>query len=399
MLSAKPKIQTDGAAPTFFGVRLALAFAAAFGTTGIMLPYFPIWLKSLSLSDAAIGTVLSVPMIVRVVTTPVIASAADRAGDRAGVLFALSLAGFAATGLFYLAADFLSVLLIVMVQAFFVAPFVPLTDAITLTSVRRHGADYGRIRMWGSVAFIVSNILGGLLIARSGGGVVLPMLLVGNAAMVVAALAAPRFGRPRHASPLSGASLPTAGSIFRQPDFLLILGGCALIQASHAMLYAFSAIYWAGLGISGTVIGLLWATGVVGEVLLFQFSGPLLDRIGVVRLIACGGGVAVLRWLIFPFGLGTEGFFILQLCHAGSFAATHIGLQRVIAERVDETRAASAQGMMFCLMNAAMGVATLLSGYLFAWWGADAFVAMAGVALAGLTLAMTGFLRRSNKCR
>lgn len=384
--------RTDGA-PRAFGSRLAIAYAAAFAANGIMLPYFPVWLKSLSFSDWQIGVVLAIPMAIRVTTAPFIASAADRARDRVDVLFLLSVAGLLATALFFAVDGFAAVTAVVLLQALLVAPQVPLIDAITLTSVRRYMADYGSIRVWGSIGFVATNVAGGALIARSGGGIVPLMLVATNLAVAATALVAPRFGRARRASPLSGVSLKAARGALTRPDFLMIMAGGAIIQGSHAMLYAFSTIYWSGEGISGTVIGLLWGTGVCGEILLFQFSGPLLRRVGVRGLIGLGGLVATLRWVIFPLGLGLPEFFFLQLCHAGSFAAIHIGLQRTIAERIDDEQGGAAQGLMYCLVNVAMGLATVWSGSLYANYGPKGFFAMGAVALVGTFLAVAGSVR------
>ncbi|MGN6551602.1 MAG: MFS transporter [Pararhizobium sp.] len=392
MSSYPPTPRPDGAPPGY-GMRLSTAYAAAFAANGIMLPYFPIWLKSLSLSDWEIGIVLAMPMVMRVTTAPFIASAADRTRDRADVLFLLAVGGLIATLFFFFVGSFAAVTAVVILQAVLVAPQAPLIDAITLTSVRRYMADYGSIRVWGSIGFVVTNVVGGLLIGRSGGGIVPLMLVATNLLVVVAALIAPRFGRPRRASPLAGVTLQAARGALMRPDFLMIMAGGAIIQGSHAMLYAFSAIYWSGEGISGTLIGLLWATGVCGEILLFQFSRPIVNRIGVGRLIGLGGSVAVIRWLVFPLGLGLPEFFVLQLCHAGSFAAIHLGLQRTIAARVEDEQGGAAQGLMFCLVNAAMGLATVWSGYLYADFGVRGFFAMAAIALAGTALAVAGLVR------
>ncbi len=371
--------------PRAFAPRLSLSFAGAFLSVGILLPYFPIWLKSLDLADWQVGVLLSLPMLLRVVTTPIIAARADKARDRADVLLLMSVLCLAATGLLFVTDSFWPLLAVVLVQAVFAAPQVLLIDAITITGVRRYRTDYARVRLWGSLSFIVANLVGGALIARHGATVVLPLLAVSYVIMIGVSIATPRVGKPRRPSPLAG--LASGGGSSRKllrPDLLLVLSGGTLINASHAMLYGFSAIYWSDLGYSGTTIGILWALSVVGEVALFQFATRLIGRVPVRTIILIGGLVAAIRWLAFPLDFGLAWYVGLQLLHAASFAAIHLAQQRLILERAGEEQEAAAQGLLFFLNGTGMGTFMLLSGYLFDAHGAPSFTVMAIVALSGI---------------
>ena len=76
----------EDAPPRHFVPRIALLFCAPLIVNGFAMPYFPVWLSTLSLSDAEIGIVLAVPMFVRVITAPLVGLLADRIGERARVL-------------------------------------------------------------------------------------------------------------------------------------------------------------------------------------------------------------------------------------------------------------------------------------------------------------------------
>src|SRR5690606_1079840 len=121
--------------------------------------------------------------------------------------------------------------------------------------------------------------------------------------MILLTFIAPRVGRPRRPSTLTTLTEPPPKAL-RKLDLQLLLIGVTLINASHAMLFAFSAIYWQQIGFSGTQIGLLWSAGVAAEVLMFTCAKMIIRRFSLWTMIFSGCILAVLRWIIFPMDLG-----------------------------------------------------------------------------------------------
>jgi PPP family 3-phenylpropionic acid transporter len=79
-----------------FAVRVSLLFAAIAAIIGTSMPYLPVWLDWTGLSASEIAVITATPLLVRMVVTPVIAFAADRAGDHRKFLIGLSWAGLLA---------------------------------------------------------------------------------------------------------------------------------------------------------------------------------------------------------------------------------------------------------------------------------------------------------------
>ncbi len=375
----------SGAAPRFFVLRTAIVFCAPMLVNGIALPFFPIWLNSLSMSDWEIGVVLAVPLVVRVIAAPIAGMIADRIGDRAIVLVWSGLMSLATAIALLFVEHFWPVLILYTLQGIVYAPYLPITDAIALSGVRRWNFDYSHMRFWGSVAFIVSTMIGGWLSGIFGGAMVLPAMTVGFVSTVVCAFIAPRIGKPRRPSPISALAVAPAAPV-RQMDVQLMMVGAALVNASHGMFYAFAAILWGAEGYSGTEIGLLFSVGVAAEIVFFIFAARLRRRFSLWTLIVLGCSVAVFRWIVFPAGLGFSGYMVLQCLHALTYASIHVGVQGRIVERVAEEREASTQGLYFFYNGILMALTTFLSGYLFAWYGIDGFYAMSVVAALGLSL-------------
>ena len=155
-----------------------------------------------------------------------------------------------------------------------------------------------------------------MVLAATSADAVPVMISFGLFATLAAAFVTPRLGRPRRASPLSAAELQDAAPKLFNRYFLLFVAGVGVINASHGLLFGFVSIYWKGIGISDTVIGLLWAWAVVCEVGIFLVFNRVFGSISASAVLAIAGVAAILRWiaypLIEPLGLGVPGFFGVQ---------------------------------------------------------------------------------------
>ncbi|MGF9691508.1 MFS transporter [Rhizobium sp. 0TCS1.26] len=369
--------------PSLFATRCALAYAAALGVNGVLLPFFPVWLKSLSLDDFQIGIILTVPIVLRVLSAPIAGMLADRLPERARVLvFSAALSLVSALAL-TLADGFWMVLLVFSLQGAAFAPFTPVLESITVTGVRRWGYRYGSIRVWGSIGFVAMSLIAGEAMARSSGSVVPWAASAAFLLTLIAAFGVPRLGRANGSSepgPRQSADSGLGGRL------TLLMIGCTLVQSTHGMYYGFSAIHWQAMGFGGTEIGFLWSAGVLAEILFFFLSGRIARRISPNALILFGSAAAVLRWCLFVLPLDFWPALLLQCSHAFSFAFLHFGIQQKIVEQVHESRESSVQGTYFFYSGAFLAASTFLSGALYREFGQPAYLAMAAVAAIGLWL-------------
>lgn len=381
---APPQASDRAAAPFAFGARIALVYSALFFFTGLQLPFFPLWLEARGLSPTEISVVLALPLVLRVLASAQLAARADRARERADLVIALYALSALAALAYLVAGGFWAILLVTALFAFFNNPIVPIIDSLTLSGVRRYGIDYGRVRLWGSLVFIVANLGGGALLAGYDVETLLAVLIGAVVAGALLAPLLPRIGPPRR--PREAVLLGSPWRLMAGRRFLLVIVASGLVQASHALIYGFGSIHWQKAGLSGTQIGALWATGVMAEVVLFHFSRRLMGRLGAVNLLVAGAAGATLRWALMPAEPGLAGLFVLQAMHGLSFGATHLGTMHFLAESVGEERLGAAQGAAFVVGGAAMAVAVFAAGPLYGALGAWGFLVMAAVAAAGLAL-------------
>lgn len=379
------KIRAIATAIFSTGTRVSVLFATSFATLGVQLPFFPLLLAHRGLGDGEIAVIVAVPTILRVVTVSALGAFADRVGDRRRVL--AGYAGLALLGCLALgpAQGFWALLAATAAMASFWNGMLPVTDALATSLARRGEAVYGRLRLWGSIAFVAANLLAGALVGAIGGGAIYPLLLAGFALQFAATALTPAVPpAPTEAAARGGSLWAGTAELLADRRLTTILVGAALLQSSHAMLYGFASLWWRSIGFSGGEIGGLWAVGVVGEVLLFAAARPVLARVGARGLLFLGGAGAVLRWSLFPFvGDGGLAWTALQLTHAASFAAVHLGTMHVVTGSVADGRAATAQGLMVTFSGLAMTLATLASGVLYGRFGGAGFLGMAAVAAIG----------------
>ncbi|MGO4436132.1 MFS transporter [Rhizobium sp. RAF56] len=371
-------------APPHFRLRTALSYCAPLLVNGIALPFFPVWLASLNFNDHEIGTILAVPMVVRVLVAPIVAMIADRMEERANVLFVSGALSFLTALALFWTRDFWPVLIVYTLQGATYSPYVPVVESIAISGVRRWGFDYGSMRVWGSVAFIFATLIGGQLIGVWGGGMVPPVMAIGFALTIAMSLYCPRIGPTRRrGQPIN---LQAPGGSLLKPQLLVTMLGVSIQQSSHAVLYTFSSIYWHELGFSGMQVGVLWVVGVASEVMVFFLSRRLSRRFSAWTLIRIGSAVSVCRWLLFPTTFSFFGFFVLQCLHSFTYAFVHTGIQRRIVATVQEAQESSAQGVYFFYNGMFLGLMTLASGYLYGQLGPASYYVMAAVAFFGLCL-------------
>lgn len=213
---------------------MALLFFTVLVPSGIYLPYFPLWLEEHGFSPEKIAVILSAPMFLRVATTPLFTSLADKASDRVNVYLALAMASVVVSAGYFLSPSYASVLIVSLVLAVVWTPHSPIANSLALSGVRRFGANYPRMRIWGSISYLCANLVGGFILTSTGAGAVPIMLFVSFCAIVAIGLMAPRLGRPRRASPLSATDLQQAVPSLLNPYFLYFAAGAGVIVAATA---------------------------------------------------------------------------------------------------------------------------------------------------------------------
>ncbi|MGB8819198.1 MAG: MFS transporter [Rhizobiaceae bacterium] len=370
--------------PPLFEWRLCLLYSALFIPNAIHLSFFPLWLERRGLDAVEISTLLTLPVFVRLLVTPILTQVADNAKERADILVALSGASLLFAAMLLYPLGYWGILVVIMILAAFWSPQVPIADSIALSGVRRYGIDYPSVRIWGSVLFLCTNVAAGLIIQRTSADLAVMLMVAGFALIFGAAFVTPRLGKRRQPDQGLFSSL----RILKNPLVLLILVATGLIQGSHGLMYNFGSIYWQSLGISSQQVGFLWAVPVISEIVLFRCYSRLFGKWKPQSILAVAGSISIVRWILFSsaplLGLGFYGFSAVQMLHGFTFGATYLAQQAFLAHAVPEEQAGAAQGMSVLVHGIIMVAVMFVSGPLYAAFGGRGFIVMTAVAAAGI---------------
>ncbi|GAB6051438.1 MFS transporter [Magnetospira thiophila] len=369
-------------------LRLSLFYIAYFSMIGMHLPFWPVWLESQGLTAREIGFVMSSSILIKVLTGPWIAGIADRSGHRRRLMRTLALLSLGIYLAFLGGGGFWHLLIISSLFMVTWSALMPLCENLTLLTIHDKGLQYGRIRLWGSLAFILSAVLSGQVL-EDRAPMLIYWLILG--AVLFALLATGPLPDTRAAPPESGH--PPLRTLLRNGPFLLLCTSAALIQGSHGVYYAFGTLHWQSVGHGESLIGALWAEGVIAEIILFFFGARLIDRFGAIPLVLLGGAAAALRWTITGLTDDLSLLASVQVLHAFTYGATHLGAMTYIARTIPSAHSATAQSLYAAMvMGLGIGLSIFAAGYLYAALAGQAYLFMALLGLAGLSGAL--LLRR-----
>ena len=138
-------------------IRLAILYGTMFLFTGVYLPFFPVWLKAQGLDATEISLVVALSLFLRIVVSPFFASLADRIGDRRRVMVGLAWASLASAALLLAVEGFGLILLVALVLNAVFPSISPLVETIAMRARIDRGMNYGRVRLWGSITFILAS--------------------------------------------------------------------------------------------------------------------------------------------------------------------------------------------------------------------------------------------------
>ncbi|WP_314412327.1 3-phenylpropionate MFS transporter [Pantoea septica] len=366
---------------------LGLGYFTYFFCYGIYLPFWGVWLKDTGLDAEKIGLLLGCGMVARFMGSLLIASQVKHPAQLITALRLLALMTCLFAAGYWVGQQWLWLLFVMVGFNLFFSPLVPLSDALAATWTQQIGLKYGPVRLWGSLAFVISSALTGLLVNHWSSQAILALLSVGVLAMLGGMLLPPHtrpHGEERHSAASGGwqawRDLLRENSVWR---FMLCV---TLMQGAHAAYYGFSAIWWQQSGYFASVVGYLWSLGVVAEIAVFALSNRLFRRWRARDLLLLSGLCALARWTLLGATVELPWLIVGQILHCGSFTVCHLAAMRFIAARrgPDVIRLQSIYSAL--AMGGGIAVMTMICGVLFAHLQGHLFWVMALVALPALFL-------------
>jgi PPP family 3-phenylpropionic acid transporter len=341
--------------------RLSGFYFFYFACLGVLVPYWSLYLQWESFSASQIGELTAILLASRIVAPNVWGWIADHKGHRMRIVRSAS---FAATLVFagiFIDQSYLWVAGTLLLFSFFWNASLPQFEVTTLQHLGEHSHHYSKVRVWGSVGFIVIVMSLGWLLEIFDPGIVPIALLLSTAGIWLVSLSVPESAS-RHMS-LEHVSL---GQLLKRPAVIAFLAMCFLAQASHGPYYTFYTIYLEQYGYGRGLIGQLWALGVFAEVVVFLFMHRWLPRFGLRYVLLTSLLLSALRWLLialFPQNLPI--LIFAQLLHAASYGTYHAAaIAWVHRHFIGKTQGRGQALYSSVSFGAGGAMGSLISGYL-----------------------------------
>lgn len=367
--------------------RLAVWYFWYFAFIGAFLPYFALYLQSIGLSAGRIAVLMSLGQLMRLLAPLLWSWLADSGGRRVRIVVVSTAAALASFSVVFLTQDFLGLLIGMAVLHFFWSASLPLVEALTLGHLAATPERYGRIRLWGSIGFIVTVMGVGLLLdvapIRSQLWVSWALLL--GTLLSALTLTEVQGHAGRIAAPIFG--------VLRQRKVVFLLAAGLFMTAAHGALYVFYSIHLVAQGYGKSLVGLLWTLGVAAEIGVFLLMPRISAGVSLRRILLACFVLASLRFLLIGWGVAFVGLLVFaQLLHGASFGAHHAATMAALNRWFEPGQQARAQALYGSVAYGAGGLGgALLAGALWERAGAGAtFSAASLLALIGLILVWRG---------
>jgi PPP family 3-phenylpropionic acid transporter len=367
-------------------LRLSSFYFTYFLMLGAFAPFFGLYLKDLGFTSLQIGVLLAIMPVVRTALPTVWGWIADHHGHRRALIRLTSVAAMVVCAGLLAGTSFGWLFAVLLLLNVFWCAALPLVEATTFGLLKGRLGDYGRIRVWGSVSFVLAVLAIGPALDQAGVGI-LPGVLVA----LFAAVAGSTWLLPADEISAHHEEHVSLGRILRRPEVVALFVACFLMSLAHGPYHSFYSIHLVDLGYSKTAVSWLWTISVVAEIGVFLWMPHLLRRVSIANVIALSLGCAVVRFLLIGWlAQVPAALAVAQLLHAATFGAHHAAALAAIHHFFRGRFQARGQGLYTALGFGAGGAAgAVLSGWLWDHVGAGlTFTFGAAVALVALVIVL-----------
>ena len=317
----------------------ALSFCY-FAAIGLFNPYAPLWFQSLGFSTVLIGALAALQSWTRVFAPYAWSWFGDHSGRRVELIRLSAFGTLCASAGLMGVQQALPVAVVTALLFMANSGVVPLYEAVLGQLLRVSGSNtsgsgggggsgsagvfdtqrYGRVRVWGSVGFMVSVTAFGALLERFGIGVFPAFVAAMNGLMLLAALRLPAT----HEDAVHDEPAPPVLPLLRQPEVAWFFASVFFTVLAHTSLYAFFSLYLVSLGYGKTTVGALWAVSVAVEIAFFWYQGRWFARLSAHGWLQVVALVTAARFVATAAGGASMGVLVVaQMSHAVTFATHH----------------------------------------------------------------------------
>ena len=350
-----------------------------FGVLGIFLPYFNLYCYHLGFNGVQIGTLSALRSVTLVVCPLIWGALADHFHIRRPIYIACNILSTLIWILYLYTVDFKIMLIITAAYGIFYAPIISFLEAFTMDILGPEKKSYGRIRVWGSINFILIVIVLGKLIDLYSIEMILVLILIGSSLQSLMSLRVPGItSTPKDL-------FSTNVQALRKPHVIVFLICGFLMLVSHGAYYGFFSIHLENMGYPKAFIGIAWALASTAEILVMIKSREIFKRFSLESVLIFSFVLAALRWLILYFVQSPVLILFSQIFHAITYGTFHMASILYIDQLTPDSAKTLGQAVNNAVQyGLGLMVGFFLNGYLYEITGSFALFIVSGcIALAG----------------
>ena len=346
--------------------RLSGFYFFYFAALGVIVPYWGLYLQWKGFSASEIGELTAIILASRIVAPYIWGWIADHTGKRIGIVQLASFISSLTFATIFLSDSYLSVAVVLLIFSFFWNASLPQFETTTLQHLGNNSHHYSKIRLWGSIGFIIIVIVLGVLLEYFNALIVPYAMLASLTAIWLISLTVPESSSNQLTQPHE-----TIFKLLKRKEIIAFLAISFLVQMSHGPYYTFYTIYLEQHHYSRAIIGQLWALGVIAEVIIFLFMHRWLPKYGIRKVLLISLLLSSARWLLIGFFPNSLTLLLFaQLLHAASFGTFHAAAIAWVHHYFVGKNQGRGQALYSSIGFGAGGaLGSLLSGYLWLYPG------------------------------
>lgn len=368
--------------------RLAAVYLGYFGVIGGLSPYWAAYLSHLGFAPQTIGLLVAIPMITRLLAPYLWGMLADATAKHLAIARLGAVASLVSFSVLVYVQSFWAIFAATFVFSFFWNAILPQFEGLTLGHLGERSALYSRVRVWGSIGFIVMVLALGVVFDYTSLSLLPQCLVLAIALVVIAAFVLPAPVNP------SGQKIQSSTQrlwpVLRKPTVMSFFVVVFLLQISHGVYYGFYTLYLQEQGYSSTLISGFWTLGVIGEIILFLYIPKIFARFSLRQCLLLALAIATVRWALI--GLGVQNLWLLalaQLGHAFTFGMVHAVAMAFMRQYFTGALQGRGQALYSAVsFGAGAALGTYLAGWLWLFGGLVTFILAAIVACMAFFVAL-----------
>jgi len=346
--------------------RLSGFYFFYFASLGVLIPYWSLYLKSLGYNSLTIGALVAILPATKLIAPYIWGWLADHTRRSMLIIRIACLLALLSFSLVFVSQELWWLAASMLLFSFFWNATLPQFEAMTLNHLGDDTHNYSMIRLWGSLGFIVLVVVIGDLLETYDADIIPLVVLISFVVILLSSFSVPEKLNKPHSdhSPI--------WHVIKQPKVMAFLLVCFLMLCGHGPYYTFYTIYLQEQGYSSYMIGVLWAVGVLAEVIIFLLMHRLLPIFGARRLLLFTLFLTTIRWLLIGFFVDDLSIlFIAQLIHAFSFGVFHAVGISLVHQYFTGSHQGRGQALYASVsFGAGVAVGSLISGLLWDQYGA-----------------------------